>query len=48
MSGLKVNNQKSDVIVVGGSEDEQNEVAKMFNCNTGALPMKYLGVMVKQ
>ena len=41
-SGLK----KSKVIVVGGSEEDQTNVAAMFNCNTGKLPMKYLGVMV--
>jgi hypothetical protein len=46
MSGLRVNYQKSDAIVVGGYEDEQNRVAGMFKCSTGTLPMKYLGVMV--
>jgi hypothetical protein len=46
MSGLKLNYQKSDVIVVGGSEEEQSNVAVLFNCNIGNLPMKYLGVMI--
>jgi hypothetical protein len=46
MSGLKVNYQKSEVMVVGGTEEEQNYVASMFNCNIGSLPMKYLGVMI--
>jgi hypothetical protein len=46
MSGLKVNYQKSDVIVVGGSEEDQSNVAVLFNCNIGNLPMKYLGVMI--
>jgi hypothetical protein len=46
MSGLRVNYQKSEVIVIGGSEEDQAYVAAMFNCNTGNLPMKYLGVLV--
>jgi hypothetical protein len=41
-----VNYQKSEVMVVGGSEEEQNFVASMFNCNIGSLSMKYLGVMI--
>jgi hypothetical protein len=46
MSGLKINNEKSEVFVMGGSNEEQKRVAEMFNCNSGHLPMKYLGVMV--
>jgi hypothetical protein len=46
MSRLKINYQKSEVIVVGGSEVDQTNVAAMFNCNAESLPMKYLGVMV--
>jgi hypothetical protein len=46
MMGLKINFQKSDVLVVGGSEDEQKWTASVFNCNMGQLPFKYLGVMV--
>jgi hypothetical protein len=45
MSGLKINYQKSEVIVVGGSEEDQTNVA-VFNYNAGSLPMKYLEVMV--
>jgi hypothetical protein len=44
MSGLKINYQKSEVLVIGGSEEDQTKVAGMFNCNIGHLPMKYLGV----
>jgi hypothetical protein len=46
MSGLRINFQKSDVLVVGGSEEDQNWAASVFNCNIGQLPFKYLGVMV--
>jgi hypothetical protein len=33
-------------MVLGGSDDDQNRVASIFNCNIGCLPMKYLGVLV--
>jgi hypothetical protein len=33
-------------MVVGGTEEEQTNVTQMFDCNTGSLPMKYLGVMI--
>jgi hypothetical protein len=48
MSGLKINYEKSEVFVLGGSDEEQKRVAEMFNCNSGNLPMKYLGVMVNK
>jgi hypothetical protein len=46
MSGLKINYQKSEVFVMGGTEEDNNRVAGIFNCEVGALPLKYLGVMV--
>jgi hypothetical protein len=46
MSCLKINYQKSEVLVIGGSEEEQERVAGMLNCNVGSLPIKYLGVWV--
>jgi hypothetical protein len=46
MTGLKINYQKSDVLVIGGSEEEQCSTAEIFNCNIGPLPFKYLGVMI--
>jgi hypothetical protein len=46
MSGLKNNYQKSEVLVIGGSEEDQSRVAGMLNCQTGRLPMKYLGVWI--
>ena len=47
LSGLKINYQKSDVLVVGGSKEE-NSVANMLGCKVGKLPIKYLGIMVDQ
>jgi hypothetical protein len=46
MSGLEINYQKSEVLVLGSSEEESNRVAVIFNCKVGQLPIKYLGVMV--
>jgi hypothetical protein len=46
MSGLRINYQKSEVYVLGATEEDAKRVADMFNCNIGSLPMKYLGVMV--
>jgi hypothetical protein len=45
MSGLKINYRKSELFVLGCSEDESVRVSQMFNCNIGQLPLKYLGVM---
>jgi hypothetical protein len=46
MSGLKINYEKSEVFVLGGSDEDKKRVGEMFNCNSGNLPMKYLGIMV--
>jgi hypothetical protein len=46
MSGLRINYQKSEVFVVGNSEEEADRIADIFNCNIGKLPLKYLGVML--
>jgi hypothetical protein len=46
MIGLKINYQKSDILVVGGSKEEQTSTDSIFNCNIGQFPFKYLGVMV--
>jgi hypothetical protein len=46
MSGLKINFDKSEVIVTGVTELEQHRVASMLNCKLGAFPMKYLGLPV--
>jgi hypothetical protein len=47
MSGLKINYQKSEVYVLGCTKEEEIKVAEMLNCNVGQLPMKYLGVMIR-
>jgi hypothetical protein len=46
MSGLKINYQKSEVIVLGASKEESSQIARWLNCREGSLPLKYLGVHV--
>jgi hypothetical protein len=46
MSGLHINYQKSEVLVIDGSDSKQIRVDEAFNCKVGSLPMKYLGVKV--
>jgi hypothetical protein len=43
MSGLKINFDKSEVLVMGVTTQEQHRIAAMLNCKLGAFPMKYLG-----
>lgn len=46
MSGLKINFEKSEVIMI--SQDEQKTLAysEMLNCAIGCCPIKYIGVPV--
>ena len=46
MSGLKINFDKSEVILIHGDESRHLLFAKIFNCQTGTFPIKYLGVPV--
>jgi hypothetical protein len=44
LSGMKINYDKSDLLVVGVEEDRANEFAKIFCCKRSNFPIKYLGV----
>jgi hypothetical protein len=46
MSGLKINYQKSEVIILEASEVESTQMAGWLNCKEGRLPIKYLGIPV--
>jgi hypothetical protein len=47
MSGLKINFNKSEVIKVSGEDVKSKTYSDLFNnCNKGAWPIKYLGVLV--
>jgi hypothetical protein len=42
MSGLKINFNKSEVIMVSEDESKALAYSNMFNCATGSWPIKYL------
>ena len=46
MLGLKINFNKSEVIMISQDSDQSLRYAEMFNCATGSWPIKYLGVPV--
>lgn len=46
MSGLKINFNKSEVIIINGDEEKNIQMAELFNCQIGMFPIKYLGVHV--
>ena len=46
MSGLKINFNKSEVIMISQDNEKSLMYAEMFNCATGSWPIKYLGVLV--
>jgi hypothetical protein len=46
MSGLKINFDKSEVIVTGVATDEQKRVACALNCKLGSFPLRYLGLPI--
>jgi hypothetical protein len=46
MSGLKINFNKSEVIMILGDEERGQQIADLFTCQVGGFPIKYLGVPV--
>jgi hypothetical protein len=46
MSGLKINFNKSEVIMILGDEERGQQIADLFTCQVGEFPIKYLGVPV--
>ena len=46
MSGLKINFNKSEVIMISQDSEKSLWYAEMFNCAIGSWPIKYLGVLV--
>jgi hypothetical protein len=43
LSRLKINFNKSEVIVMGGDSEEQARVPRLLNCRQGRFPFTYLG-----
>lgn len=46
MPGLQINYDKSEVFVIGTTQADQIEVAKIFNCKVGTFPMTYIGIPI--
>jgi hypothetical protein len=46
MSGLKINFEKSEVLMVLPDDEKLQIYADLFNCQTGSWPIKYLGTPV--
>jgi hypothetical protein len=46
MSGLKINFEKSEVLILGGDDNIAESYADVFNCQIGSFPIKYLGVPI--
>ena len=46
MAGLKINFNKSEVIMINDEENCGKIYAELFNCQIGMFPIKYLGVPV--
>jgi hypothetical protein len=46
MSGLKINFEKSEVLMILEDDDKQNFYSELFNCQKGTWPIKYLGTPV--
>jgi hypothetical protein len=44
---LKINYHKSEVYAFGMEQGEQRRIANMLNCRMGELPMKYLGLPIR-
>jgi mannosylglycoprotein endo-beta-mannosidase len=48
MSGLKINFNKSEIIMISSDEQKAISYSDMLNCATGTWPIKYLGVLVSR
>ena len=47
MSGLKINFDKSEVVILGYSEEDQQRIADNLNCRLASFPITYLGMPVR-
>jgi hypothetical protein len=46
MSGLRINFHKSEVMVLGTTDQEKQCIANMLNCKLGSFPFTYLGLPI--
>jgi hypothetical protein len=47
MSGLKINFDKSEVVVMGFDPEEQQWIADNLNCRLASFPVNYLGMPIR-
>ena len=47
MSGLEINFDKSEVVVMGFSPEDQQRIADHLNCRLSVFPVNYLGMPVR-
>lgn len=46
ISGLKINFLKSEVFCLGSAQDNKDMYEEIFTCQSGSIPMKYLGIPI--
>ena len=46
MSGLRINFDKSEVMVLGYTQEERKSIADRLNCQLGCFPTTYLGIPI--
>lgn len=46
LSGLKINFHKSELFCFGQAKDEEHQYKRLFGCESGSLPFKYLGIPI--
>jgi hypothetical protein len=46
MSGLKINFEKSEILLIGGDNELASTYPDVFNRQVGCFPVKYLGVPI--
>ena len=47
MSGLKINFDKSEVVILGYSPEKQRRIADNLNCRLSTFPVSYLGIPIR-
>jgi hypothetical protein len=47
MSGLRTNFNKSEVLILGYSSEDQQRIADNLNCRLSSFPMTYLGMPIR-
>ena len=46
LSGLRINFHKSEVMVLGSTDLDNQRIANLLNCKLGAFPFTYLGIPI--